>query len=58
MKTINYLTIIFLALVVISCGSNSGLKKNDFSIETNAEKGNISIDETLTLAIKNKKNIP
>ncbi|WJJ95624.1 glutaminyl-peptide cyclotransferase [Algibacter luteus] len=55
MKTINYLTIIFLALVVISCGSNSGLKKNDFIIETNAEKGNISIDETLTLAIKNKK---
>ena len=56
MKSINYLTIIFLASLIISCGSNASHKKSDFSINTNAEKGNISIDETLKLSLKNKKN--
>jgi glutamine cyclotransferase len=56
MKTINYLKIIFLALLIVSCGSNSGRKKKDFSINTNTEKGNISIDDTLKLTVKNKKN--
>ena len=40
----------------MACGSNSGQKKNDFSIKTNAEKGNISNSETLKLSLINKKN--
>ncbi|WP_425562794.1 glutaminyl-peptide cyclotransferase [Litoribaculum gwangyangense] len=45
-------------IILISCGSNSGNKKNDFSIITNSEKGNIGVDETLKLSIENKKNHP
>ncbi|MFL1012751.1 glutaminyl-peptide cyclotransferase [Flavisericum labens] len=55
MKTFNYLTIIFLSGLVISCGSNSGSKKSDFRIKTNADKGNIANSETLNLSIENKK---
>lgn len=51
-----HLAIIFLSLSIISCGTNSGKKKNDFSIITNAKKGNITISETLKLSLKNKKN--
>ncbi|KJD34487.1 glutamine cyclotransferase [Tamlana nanhaiensis] len=57
MKTIKYLTIIFLGGLLIACGSNSGNKKSYFSIETNAKKGNISNNETLKLAISSKKDI-
>lgn len=56
MNIFKALTIIFLSILIISCGSNSGQKKSDFAIKTNAEKGNISISETLTLSIENKKN--
>lgn len=56
MNISNYLTITFLSIILISCGSKSGQKKSDFSIETNAVKGNISINETLKLSLKNKKN--
>ncbi|MCB4809053.1 glutaminyl-peptide cyclotransferase [Tamlana sp. 62-3] len=57
MTRFNYLTIIFLSLVLTSCGSKSNNKKSYFSIETNAKKGNISNNETLKLSISNKKNI-
>ena len=40
----------------MSCGSNSGQKKSDFTIKTNAEKGNISNNKTLKLSLENKKN--
>ena len=56
MNTFKYLTIIFLSGLLISCGSNSGQKKSDFSIITNAEKGNISNNETLKISLENKKN--
>ncbi|MFI1773580.1 glutaminyl-peptide cyclotransferase [Thalassobellus citreus] len=56
MKIIKYLTIIFLSGSLIACGSKTGQKKNDFSIKTNAIKGNISINETLKLSIENKKS--
>ncbi|WP_147676208.1 glutaminyl-peptide cyclotransferase [Algibacter pacificus] len=56
MKTFKHLTIIFLTTLLVACGSNNGLKKNDFNIITNAEKGNISINETLELSLQNKKN--
>ncbi|MFI1744143.1 glutaminyl-peptide cyclotransferase [Thalassobellus sediminis] len=55
MKIIKYLAIIFLSGSLIACGSKTGHKKNDFSIKTNAIKGNISINETLKLSIENKK---
>ncbi|MGB5419999.1 MAG: glutaminyl-peptide cyclotransferase, partial [Algibacter sp.] len=55
MNTFKYLTIIFLGGFLISCGSNSGQKKSDFSIITNAEKGNIANNETLNLSLENKK---
>lgn len=57
MKTFKTLTIIFLSALIISCGSNSNQKKNDFSIKTNAKKGNIAINETLNLSLENKKAI-
>ena len=56
MNRFKYLTIIFLGVLLISCGSNSGHKKSDFTIKTNAIKGNISNSETLQLSLENKKN--
>ncbi|MDO7138233.1 glutaminyl-peptide cyclotransferase [Algibacter lectus] len=56
MKTFKHLTIIFLSTIIIACGSNNGLKKNDFSVITNAKKGNISVNETLKLSLENKKS--
>tara|TARA_R110002050_G_scaffold100607_1_gene208326 strand:+ start:4449 stop:5483 length:1035 start_codon:yes stop_codon:yes gene_type:complete len=56
MKIIKYLAIIFLSVSLIACGSKTGQKKNEFSIKTNAIKGNISNNETLKLSIENKKN--
>ncbi|MEP1488120.1 MAG: glutaminyl-peptide cyclotransferase [Algibacter sp.] len=55
MKTFKYLTIIFLSCLTLSCGSNSGQKKDDFTIKTNAKKGDISNNERLILSIENKK---
>ena len=56
MNTFKYLTIIFLSGLLISCGSNSGQKKSDFIIKTNAEKGNIANNKTLKLSLENKKS--
>lgn len=50
------LPIIFLGIFFIGCGSNSGNKKSDFRIETNASKGSIAINQTLELSLENKKN--
>ena len=58
MKAFKHLTIIFLTLIITACGSNSGIKKNDFSIITNAKKGDISNNESLSLSIENKKSLP
>ncbi len=56
MKTHKFLSIIFLSSLVFSCGSNSGHKKNDFSIITNAKKNKLAINEILKLSVENKKN--
>lgn len=56
MKTFKYLLIISLSTLIISCGSNTGQNKSDFSIKTNAIKGNISNNESLILSIENKKS--
>lgn len=55
MKKYKYLTIILLSIFFISCGSNSSQKKSDFTIKTNAEKGNIANNKTLKLSLINKK---
>jgi len=56
MKLFKHLTIIFLTVLLSACGSNSGQKKSDFTIKTNAEKGNITNNKTLKLFLENKKN--
>jgi glutamine cyclotransferase len=57
MKAFKYLTIIFLATTLFSCGSNVEAQKKSFSMTTNAQNGTISIDKTLEVALKNPKNI-
>jgi len=56
MHPIKFLTIMILAISIISCGSNSEQKKKDFSIQSNAKKNTISNAKTLTLSISNTKN--
>ncbi|WP_242084804.1 glutaminyl-peptide cyclotransferase [Aestuariivivens sediminis] len=56
MRIFNFFTILFLGLLLLSCGSNAKKKKSDFSILTNAEKGNMTLHETLDIELKNTKN--
>lgn len=56
MKLFNSLTVIFLSAIISSCGTNSGKKKSDFTIKTNAIDHTISNAETLVLSIENPKN--
>lgn len=56
MNAFKYLKIIFLSSIFFACGSNNGTKKNDFIIQTNAIKGNISNAETLKISLKSLKN--
>jgi len=56
MKIFKILTIIFLATFIVSCGSNTAQKKNDFSIATNAKNNAFTLGEALNLTIKNPKN--
>lgn len=48
--------LLLLSLLIISCGSNNGTKKSDFSINTNAKGNSISLGETLNPSIVNSKN--
>ena len=57
MKTFKILTIIFLGSLIFGCGSNSGKKKNNFSIQTNTKNNTIAINETLKLSLKNPKKL-
>lgn len=52
----NTLIIIFLATTILSCGSNSKSKKNDFSIKTNTKNQAITLGESLNLSVNNPKN--
>ncbi|OYX23406.1 MAG: glutamine cyclotransferase [Flavobacteriales bacterium 32-35-8] len=56
MKLFKYFTIIFLSSFILSCGTNSGKNKSDFTIKTNAKDHVISNAETLMLSIENPKN--
>jgi glutaminyl-peptide cyclotransferase len=55
MRVFKFLSIIILAVFVLSCGSNSNQKKNDFSIHTNIKGKTITNHDTLSLSIKNPK---
>ncbi|MCF8272726.1 MAG: glutaminyl-peptide cyclotransferase [Flavobacteriaceae bacterium] len=57
MNIYKHLTIIFLSLIIIACGSNNGQKKSDFKLITNSKNNTFSISETLKLSIDNPKNI-
>ncbi|OBQ56569.1 glutaminyl-peptide cyclotransferase [Tamlana sp. s12] len=55
MTRLKQFTITILTATLIACGSNGNHKKSDFSIITNALKGNISNQKTLKLDLENKK---
>ncbi len=57
MRLFKILTITVLPLFMIACGSNSEKKSKNFSIVTNTKRNTISNNETLTLSIKNSKNL-
>ena len=56
MHIFKFLSFIILSIGIISCGSNSGQQKNDFSITSNAKRNTIVNNEVLSLSIKNKKD--
>lgn len=56
MTVFKHLTIIFLSLLVLACGSNNGQKKSDFKLKTNSKKNTFSNTETLKLSIENPKS--
>ncbi|WP_418513398.1 glutaminyl-peptide cyclotransferase [Corallibacter sp.] len=56
MKPLKYLTIIFLNVLIVSCGSSASQKKNSLTIKTNANGKAISVNNTLELDITNPKN--
>ena len=55
MKLRNLFIILILSLLIISCGSNNGTKKSDFTVKTNAKRNNITLGETLNLSVNNPK---
>jgi len=55
MRVFKFLTIIILTNLIVSCGSNSGQQKSDFSIVTNAKKNIVTNNESLDLTIRNSK---
>ncbi len=56
MKLFKHLTIIFLSLTIIGCGSNNGQKKSDFKLNINSKNNTFSNSDTLKLSIENPKN--
>ena len=57
MPLFNFLLIIILSVTIISCGSNTNSKKNDFSINSSIKGKSITNNETLSLSINNQKNL-
>ena len=55
MPLFKFLLITFLSVNIISCGSNSNTKKNDFSVHSNIKGKSISNNEILSLSINNPK---
>lgn len=57
MKISNVLFLLFFVSLLISCGNGNNTKTNNFSIETNAKKGMLTVGETLEVSVKNPKNL-
>lgn len=59
MKTsiILFLTTIFYMVVLVSCGNSNNTKSNNFSLQTNANKNEITLGEPLKISLKNPKNL-
>jgi glutamine cyclotransferase len=55
MRILKVLAIMFLAGFILSCGSNSAQKQNEFSISTNSKNNAIPIGESLSISINNPK---
>src|SRR5690606_21886710 len=56
MSKLNLLYLIILNVLFISCGSNSGKKTSDFSLELAGSKTEFQLGETLEVNLKNPKN--
>ena len=56
MKPIRTLTLLFMAILVTSCGSNASQKQNELEIITNGKNNAMILGEQLELSIKNPKN--
>lgn len=56
MKKVNLLFLFVLNLFLFSCGSNSGKKSSDFSLETDVSKAEFKLGDTINLSIRNPKN--
>ena len=56
MNLFKHLTVIFLSIIIIGCGSNNGQKKSDFKIKTNTKNNTVFNNEILSLSIDNPKN--
>ena len=57
MSSYNPLIVFLLSIFIISCGSNNGTKKNNFSIVSNAKGNKLNLGQTLELSISNPKNL-
>lgn len=56
MRKVNLLLLFILNFLFISCGSNSGNKTSDFSLELSGSKKEFQLGETLEVILKNPKN--
>jgi glutamine cyclotransferase len=56
MNLFKHLTVIFLTIIIVGCGSNNGQKKSDFKIKTNTKNNTVFNNEILSLSIDNPKN--
>ena len=56
MSKLNLLLLIILNVFFISCGSNSGKKTSEFSLELSGSKKEFQLGETLELNLKNPNN--
>tara|TARA_R110002167_G_scaffold324819_1_gene530934 strand:+ start:380 stop:1414 length:1035 start_codon:yes stop_codon:yes gene_type:complete len=55
MNDFKQLTIIFLGVLFLACGTNTGQKKSDFKVNTNSKNNTFSNNETLNMSIDNPK---
>ena len=58
MTKFNLLLLLTLNLLFISCGSNNGNKKSDFSLEIENKRSDFKLNESLSATIGNTKNKP